>query len=100
MPLGNNHKELVIWDGIIEKTGKKLANLKSQYLSFGGRTILINFVPDSLLYLLLSLLPMPAKVEERLDKLKWDFLLSGIKVGKIIHLIKWQTALLSRSLGG
>jgi len=26
MSLGNNHKELVIWDGIIEKTEKKLAN--------------------------------------------------------------------------
>ncbi|KAG5596686.1 hypothetical protein H5410_037918 [Solanum commersonii] len=29
MPLGHNHKELEIWDGIIEKTEKKLANWKA-----------------------------------------------------------------------
>ncbi|XP_049381369.1 ABC transporter G family member 25-like [Solanum stenotomum] len=100
MPLGNNHKELVIWDGIIEKTEKKLANWKSQYLSSGGRTILINSVLDSLPTYVMSLFPMPAKVEERLDKLRRDFLWSGIKEGKRIHLVKWQTALLSRSSGG
>ncbi|XP_015078155.1 uncharacterized protein LOC107021959 [Solanum pennellii] len=98
--LGNNHKELVIWDGIIEKTEKKLENWKSQYLSFGVRTILINSVLDSLPTYVMSLFPMPVKVEEILDILRRDFLWSGIKEGKRIHLVKWQTALLSRSSVG
>ena len=44
MPLRHNHKELEIWDGIIEKTEKKLANWKTQYISLGGRVTLINCV--------------------------------------------------------
>jgi len=48
----------------------------------------------------MSLFPLPAKVEERLDKLRRDFLWSGNKEGKKIHLVKWQTALLSKKTGG
>ncbi|KAG5597050.1 hypothetical protein H5410_038282 [Solanum commersonii] len=48
----------------------------------------------------MSLFPLPAKVEERLDNLRRDFLWSGNKEGKKIHLVKWQTALLSKKTGG
>ena len=41
MPLGANHKAVNIWDGIIEKTKKRLALWKSKYLSLGGRVVLI-----------------------------------------------------------
>ena len=84
----------------IEKIEKKLANWKSQNLSFGGRTILINSVLDSLPTYVMSRFPMPVKVEERLDILRRSFLWSGIKEGKRIHIVKWQTALLSRSSVG
>lgn len=77
MPLGNKHKEQVIWEGIIEKTERKLANWKAQYLSLGGRTILINSVLDSLPTYVTCLFPLPAKVKERLDKLRRDFLWFG-----------------------
>lgn len=81
MPLGNNHKELEIWDGIIEKTEKRLANWKANYLSLGGRVTLINSVLDALPTYVTSLFPLPAKVEERLDKLRRDFLWLGNKEG-------------------
>ena len=85
MPLGNNHKELVIWDGIIEKTEKRLANWKANYLSLGGRVTLINSVLDALPTYVMSPFPLPAKVEERLDKLRRDFLWSGNKEEEKIH---------------
>ncbi|WMV56044.1 hypothetical protein MTR67_049429 [Solanum verrucosum] len=97
---GNNHKEFDIWDGIIEKTEKRLANWKANYLSLGGRVTLINSVLDALPTYVMSLFPLPAKVEERLDKLRRDFLWLGNKEGKKIHLVKWQTALLSKKIGG
>ncbi|PHU09599.1 hypothetical protein BC332_21459 [Capsicum chinense] len=100
MPLGNKHKELVIWDGIIEKAERKLARWKAQYLSLGGRTTLINSVLDSLPTNVMSLFPLPAKVEERLDKLRRDFLWSGNKEGKGTHLVKWRTTQLSKSNRG
>ena len=48
MCLGNAHKDLKIWDNIFEKFEKRLARWKAQYISFGGRHILINSVLDSL----------------------------------------------------
>ena len=100
MPLGHNHKELEIWDGIIEKTEKKLANWKARYISLGGRVTLINSVLDSLPTYVMSLFPMPSNVEERLDKLRRDFLWKGNKEGKGLHLVKWQTAQLHKQSGG
>ncbi|KAG5579589.1 hypothetical protein H5410_050216 [Solanum commersonii] len=41
-----------------------------------------------------------AKVEDRLDKLRRDFLWLGNKEGKGIHLVKWQTVQLSKKSGG
>lgn len=48
MPLGNKHKEVDIWDCIIEKATKRLPQWKAQHLSLGGRVTLINYVLDSL----------------------------------------------------
>ncbi|XP_059288373.1 uncharacterized protein LOC132041681 [Lycium ferocissimum] len=68
MPLGSMHKAVKIWDGIIEKTEKKLALWKSQYLSLGGRLILINSVLDSLPTYVMSLFPIPSKEDQALWK--------------------------------
>jgi len=100
MPLGHNHKELEIWDGIIEKIEKKLANWKAQYISLGGRVTLINSVLDSLPTYVMSLFPIPAKVEERLDKLRREFLWLGNNEGKGRHLFKWQVVQLHKQSGG
>lgn len=42
MPLGIRHKDVEIWNSIIEKTKKRLSQWKTQYLSLGGRVTLIN----------------------------------------------------------
>ncbi|KAG5571712.1 hypothetical protein H5410_061478 [Solanum commersonii] len=87
MPLGNNHKELEIWDVIVEKTEKKLATWKTQYLSLGGRITMINSVLDALPTYVMSLFPLPAKAEDKLDKLRRDLLWLGNKEGKGTHLV-------------
>ncbi|XP_049391646.1 uncharacterized protein LOC125856127 [Solanum stenotomum] len=92
IPFGNNHKELELWDGIIEKTEKMLANRKANYLSLGGRVTLINLVLDALPTYVMSLFPLPAKVEERLDKLRRDFLWSGNKEDQAL----WRRAILNK----
>lgn len=83
MPLGYKHKALEIWDGILEKTERKLAKWKIYYLSMGGRLILINFVLDSLPTYVMSLFLIPAKVVKKLDKIKMrrKFLWQGNKGG-------------------
>ncbi|KAH0634712.1 hypothetical protein KY290_035831 [Solanum tuberosum] len=100
MPLGYKHKALEIWDGILEKAERKLAKWKAQYLSMGGRLILINSVLDSLPTYVKSLFPIPAKVVKKLDKMKRKFLWQGNKEGKGYCLVKWETVLLSKKDGG
>ncbi|WMV42603.1 hypothetical protein MTR67_035988 [Solanum verrucosum] len=91
MPLGSNHKELLIWDEIIQRPEKKLAIWKSQYLSLGGRQTLINTVQDTLPTYVMSLFP---------DKLRRDFLWFGNKERKGYYLVNWETVQLPTLSGG
>lgn len=54
------------------KSRKKV--VKAQYLSLGGRVILINTVLDSLPTYVMSLFPTPSKVVKKLDRLRRNFL--------------------------
>ncbi|WMV38569.1 hypothetical protein MTR67_031954 [Solanum verrucosum] len=89
MPLGSEHKAGEIWDGILEKTEKRLARWKAQYISLGGRLILINSVLDALPTYVMSLFPIPPKVMKKLDRLRRDFLWHGGKEGKGYKLVNW-----------
>ena len=59
MLLGANHNVVNIRDGVIEKTEKRLALWEAQYISLGGRVVLINAVLDSLPAYVMSLFPIP-----------------------------------------
>lgn len=59
-----------IWDTIIEKANKKLAQWKTQYISQGGRVTLINSVLDSLPTYVMSLFSIPVSVIKKLNKLR------------------------------
>ncbi|XP_049391971.1 uncharacterized protein LOC125856458 [Solanum stenotomum] len=100
MPLNANHKAVNIWDGIIEKSQKRLALWKSQYLSLGGRVVLINVVLDSLPTYVMCLFPIPSEVVKILDKLRRDFLWQGSKIEKSFNLVKWSAVQQSKSFGG
>lgn len=99
MPLGSEHKAGKIWAGFIEKTEKRLARWKAQYISLGGRLILINFVLDALPTYLMSLFPLTSKVMKNLDRLRRDFLWHGCKEGKGYKLVNWHTTMQSREQG-
>lgn len=70
--LGAAKKALSIWKKIIEKTEKKLANWKKQYLSLGGREVLINTVLD-------VFVSYPSYGHTTLDKIRRNFLWKEIK---------------------
>ncbi|KAG5630453.1 hypothetical protein H5410_002170 [Solanum commersonii] len=100
MPLGANHKAVNIWDGIIEKSEKRLALWKSQYLSLGGRVVLINVVLNSLPTYVMCLFPIPSEVVKILDKLRRDFFWQGSKIEKSFNLVKWKAVKQIKSFGG
>ena len=55
----------------------------------GGKVTLIKSTLSSLPTYFLSLFPIPAKVAKRVEKLQRDFLWSGIRDDRKIHLVNW-----------
>ncbi|RVW59240.1 LINE-1 reverse transcriptase-like [Vitis vinifera] len=77
LPLGVPHKASSMWDGVEEKTRRRLALWKRQYISKGGRVTLIKSTLASMPIYQLSLFRMPKMVARRLEKLQRDFLWGG-----------------------
>ncbi|WMV25590.1 hypothetical protein MTR67_018975 [Solanum verrucosum] len=100
MPLVANSKSKEIWNGVIEKCEKKLSRWKSQYLSLGGRVILINSVLDALPSYMMSLFPILATVIKILDNIRRSFLWQGSKEKKGFYLVKWKALTVSKKRGG
>lgn len=67
-----------------------MAPWKQQYLSFGGILTLVNSVLDGITTYLMSLIPMPARVEKNIDKIRRQFLREGNAERRNFHLVKWS----------
>lgn len=100
MLLGTKSRSKEIWNGVAEECEKKLSNWKSQYLSLGGRAVLINAVLDTMPTYMMSLFPIPVNVIDRIDALRRNFLWEGNSDKTKIHLVKWDDLLLSKKEGG
>ena len=74
LSLGAKFKELSIWNPILEKMKRRLAVWKRLNLSKGGKVTLIKSSLSSLPTYFLSLLHIPGKVANRMEKLQRDFL--------------------------
>ncbi|RVW36082.1 hypothetical protein CK203_079668 [Vitis vinifera] len=88
LPLGAPHKSVAVWDGVEKRLRKRLALWKRQFISKGGRIILIQSTLVSMPIYLMSLLPMPRVVRLRLEKIQRDFLWGGGALEKRPHLVK------------
>lgn len=99
MPLGAKSKAKGIWNNVLEKCEKKLANWKNQYLSMGGRWTLINSVLDAMPTYMMSLFPAPVYVVKRIDAMRRNFLWEGNSEKKKFHLVKWNDLTTSKRTG-
>lgn len=99
LPLGAKYKSAVAWNGVIEKVEKRLATWQMQYLSMGGRLTLINSVLDSIPTYIMSLFPMPSKVQKHLDKVGRSFLREGNSDAHKFHLVKWSKVIQPKKQG-
>lgn len=100
MPMGAKSQPKGIWNGVLEKYEKKIANWKSQYLSLGGRLILRNSVLDAMPTYMMSLFPIPASAMRRIDALRRNFLSQGSSENNRIHLVRWDILTTSKKEGG
>ena len=88
LPLGGPFNSLVAWDGVEERSCKRLALWKRQYISKGGRLTLIRSTLSSLSIYFLSLFRIPRIVWLRLEKIQRDFLWGGWTLVSKPHLVK------------
>ncbi|RVX19808.1 LINE-1 reverse transcriptase-like [Vitis vinifera] len=100
LPLGAHHKAVSIWDGVEERMRKRLAQWKRQYISKGGRIILIKCTMASLPIYTMSLFRMPKSVVKRLEKIQRDFLWGGGSLERKVHLINWEVVCTRKEKGG
>ena len=69
LPLGAPHKSVAVWDSIEERMCKRLACWNRNYISKGGRVILIKSTLASLPLYQMSMIIMPILVAKGLEKL-------------------------------
>ncbi|KAJ9705360.1 hypothetical protein PVL29_003414 [Vitis rotundifolia] len=100
IPLGANHKSVVVWDEVEERFRKRLAMWKRQFISKGERITLIRSTLSSMSIYLMSLLRMPRVVSLRFEKIQRDFLWGGGTLERKPHLVKWDTICLDKRKGG
>jgi hypothetical protein len=96
LPLGAPFKVKSSWDEVVGKIERRLASWKRLYLSKGGRVTLIKNTLSNLL----SLLPIPSSVANRIEKLHRDFLWGGIGEEFKFHLVNWSKVYSPISSGG
>ena len=87
--LGASHKEETIWNPILEKMEQRLVGWKKLLLSKGGKVTLIKSTLSNLPIYFLSLIPIPVKVANCMEKLQRDFLWRGIDAPKV-PLVEWH----------
>ena len=100
LPLGARYKSKALWDPVLEKMGRKLAGWKKLYLSKGARLTLIKSTISSLPVYFLSLFPIPASVNRRIEKLQREFLWGGMGDGVKFPLVNWKKVCQPLHCGG
>ena len=96
MPLGASFKSPTVWNPILERTERKLAEWKKMYLSKGGRLTLLKSTLSSLPTYFLSLFTIPTHVANKIERLQRDFLWGDSKT----HLVGWDKVCAPLECGG
>lgn len=100
LPLGAHFKSKAIWDWVIEKMEKRLANWKKIYLSKGGCLTLIKSTLSSIPTYFLSLFPLPVGLAKRLGVFREIFLWDRPGGEHNLHLVNWKTVCSPFARGG
>ncbi|RVW97682.1 putative ribonuclease H protein [Vitis vinifera] len=100
LPMGAPNKSTVVWDGVEEKMRRRLAHWKCQYISKGGRLILIKSTMASMPLYQMSLFRMPKSVARRLEKIAKGFSLGRRNLERKVHLVNWEVVCTEKEKGG
>lgn len=100
LPLGAKPSSKGIWNPVLEKMRRRLARWKGQYLSFGGKLILLKNVLASISLYFLSLFTIPAFVLRETKSMQRDFLWGSSRGKRRIHWVNWNNICSPKNQGG
>ena len=83
-----------------ERFQKRLSMWKRQFISIGGKLILIHSTLSSMPIYYMCFLRMPRVVRLRLEQIQRDFLCGGRALEWKTHLVKWAVVFSDKSKGG
>ena len=91
LPLGAKFNSISIWDPILEKMERRLVGWRRLYLSKGGKLTLLKSTLSNLPAYFLSFFHLPVGVAAKIERIKRNFLWSGLGDSHPVHLVKWNT---------
>ncbi|XP_026417133.1 uncharacterized protein LOC113312608 [Papaver somniferum] len=89
-----------VWDEVVKRMEVKLAYSKKKFISKAVRLVSIRSCLASLPVYFLSLIPIPANVEKKLNKLMRRFLWGSTDVRRKMSWVSWLKVSKPKSLGG
>ena len=69
LPIGGDPRRLIFWDPVLHSIKSRLSGWKSQFLSFGGRLILLKSVLNSLIVYALSFFKAPPGIISSIESI-------------------------------
>ena len=85
---------------IVERVISKLSRWKTKFLSFVGRTMLINSVMAAILNHIMQGVALLNHLCEKLDKVNRDFLWGSSMEKRKLHLVGWNKVIRPKAEGG
>ncbi|XP_039134216.1 uncharacterized mitochondrial protein AtMg00310-like [Dioscorea cayenensis subsp. rotundata] len=101
IPISGRRPRRQDWDGIIHKVRRRLSSWKLRHISLGGRLTLVNSVMSAIPTYWMSIFCLPVWVINDIDRIKRDFLWSGLDINHPgCRLVSWKLLCRPRDQGG
>lgn len=84
----------------MDRIEKRLATWKRNFLSKGGRLVLIKAVISSIPNYFFSAFNMPVGIAQRIERLQRNFLWGDGAIKRKMHAVKWDEVCMSKASGG
>lgn len=88
--MGANPGRVATWDPLVNHLYRRLNNWGNNYISLGGRIVLLNSVLNAIPIFFLAFLKMPVKMRRKIERIQREFIWGGVGGGRKINWVRWS----------